>query len=414
MAQSLEELVRQSGDLLKEVDWNDLLAVVGAIVEGTATVHVDPGDSLPDAVAKLPADGGELALRAGTYELPAPLEITGRSRISLTGAGPSTVVRCATSEAAITLTDCHETTLSRLRVEGGTAAADAAKHINGAVTVLGGADVTLSECTLACPDGANPRAQACLTARGGTDRLRADRCRFEIGAFQTGALIVDPVSVTLERNQASLRPGAAGGSVADAGIVVGGASVGTVRVLDNVIDTVTRGIHVGVSRRGAEGDPPVAADVVLISGNVITLFIPAGYKRDRHAVFVGNATSISILDTVATVQRPLAHLVGPVVRLPWGRSCTRRRSSPAPRPSRASASTAASGRSCSCAGPACATSTWACGSCRSPRRASPPGSSRTRWPTAPPRASTRPRPSSRSATGRRRSCSSRGCRPTCC
>src|SRR4051812_27111515 len=108
LAQSLEELVRQSGDLLKEGDWNDFLAVVGAIVVVTATVHVDPGESLPEAVAKLPAEGGEMALRAGAQELAEPLLISDRARIALIGAGPSTVVRCATSEAAIVLDGCRE------------------------------------------------------------------------------------------------------------------------------------------------------------------------------------------------------------------------------------------------------------------------------------------------------------------
>jgi hypothetical protein len=307
LAQSLEDLVRQSGDLLKEVDWNDLLTAVGAIVEGTATVHVDPGESLADAVDELPAEGGEIALRAGTHELSDPLVIKGRTRISLTGAGASTVVRCATSEAALVLDGCTETTLSRLRVEGGTPAAKDAAHINGALTVLGGADLTLSECTLACPAAATPRAQSCLTVRtaaGGVqaDRLRIDRCRFEIGAFQIGALIVDPATVTIERNHAFLRPGPAN-TAADAGILVVGANVGTVRILDNVIENAIRGIHVGVSRGTAA--PAVAADVVLLSGNVIHVFVPTGYRRDRHAVFVGNARSISILDTAATLVRPI-------------------------------------------------------------------------------------------------------------
>jgi hypothetical protein len=307
LAQSLEELVRQSGDLLKDVDWNDLLAVVGAIVEGTATVHVDPGESLPEAVDKLPAEGGEIALRAGTHELTEPLLISDRARIALTGAGPSTVVRCATSEAAIVLDGCREMTLARVRVEGGTpATGEAARHINGAVTVLGGTDMTMSECTLACPDAATPRAQSCLTVRpaaGGSqaDRLRIDRCRLEIGVSQIGALLVDPVTVTVERNHAFLRRGALPNTAADAGILVAGANVGTVRVLDNVIDTAIRGIHIGVSRGSAA--PAVAADVVLISGNVVTVFVPRNYKRDRHAVFVGNARSISILDTVATLRR---------------------------------------------------------------------------------------------------------------
>ena len=324
MAQSLEELARGSGDLMKEVDWNDLLAAVAAIVEGTGTVHVDPGESLSNAVAALPPAGGEVCLAAGTHELPEPLVISARSRIVLSGAGPSTIVRSTGSEAALVLDQCTEVTLSRLRVAGAAPATPAAAaHINGAVTVLGGADVTVSDCTLSCPDAA-PRAQSCLTAGGGTTRLRVDRCRLEIGAGQIGALLVDPASAIVERSHAFLRPGAGPGGTtvvtADAGIVVGGTSVGTVRIVDNVIENVARGVHVGVSGRGVT--PPPAADVVLISGNVVHLLVPAGHKRDRHAVFVGNARSISILDTIATARRggtgitPLPRPGGPILGQP--------------------------------------------------------------------------------------------------
>jgi hypothetical protein len=316
LAQSLEELVRRSGDLLKEVDWNDLLALVGGIVEGTGTAHVDPGESLPDAIERLPAGGGEVCLAAGTHELGAPLVLRGRARVALTGAGPSTIVRAPASEAAVVLDGCREVTLARLRVEGGTPPTpEVAAHINGAVTVLGGTDVTLSDCTLACPDAA-PRAQSCLTARAATggaqaERLRIERCRLEIGAGQTGALLIDPATATVERSQAFLRPGAPGGSGADAGILVAGANVGTVRVLDNVVQDAARGIHVGISRRGVTPTP--AAEIVVISGNVVHVFIPAGYTRDRHAVFVGNARSISILDTVATLRRAPQRAEGPIL-----------------------------------------------------------------------------------------------------
>jgi hypothetical protein len=305
LAQSLEDLVRRSGDLLKEVDWNDLLAVVGAIVEGTATVHVDPGESLPEAVERLPESGGEISLAAGTHEVMAPVVIRDRARIVISGAGPSTILRSPFAEAALVLDGCREVTLTRLRVDGGSPQTpEAAKHINGAVTVLGGSDVTVSDCTLACPD-AGSRA-SCLTVRpanDGTqpDRVRVDRCSLEIGLDQTGVLLIDPAVATVERNHAFLRPGAPGNGKVDAGIQVAGANVGTVRVLDNLVESAVRGIHVGVSRSG-EGPPP-AADVVVLSGNVVHLFVPAGFRRDRHAVFVGNARSISILDTVATLRR---------------------------------------------------------------------------------------------------------------
>jgi hypothetical protein len=42
---------------------------------------------------------------------------------------------------------------------------------------------------------------------------------------------------------------------------------------------------------------------VMIARNVVHALVPSLYDRDRHAVFVGNARSIHVLDTVATLVR---------------------------------------------------------------------------------------------------------------
>ncbi len=328
LAQSLDDLKRNSGDLLKGVDWNDLLAAVAqgdadlravlqskvdeltaridAVVEGTATVHADPGDDLAKALESLPARGGELALSAGVYELDAPLVIGDRRRIVISGAGPATIVRALAHETVLVLDSCQELLLSRLRVEGGKPAAGSAatRHLNGALTVLGGSDVAISECTLACTD-ADARTQSCLLAKAGTksraERLRVDRCRFEVGAWQTGALILDPLGVTVERSAVVVRPGVAAGTPAGQGIVVAGVDAGIVRILDNVLQDTIQGIHVGVSRPGVSPRP--TADIVVLSGNVVNALVPSDYRRDRFAIFVGNARSVSISDTTATLRR---------------------------------------------------------------------------------------------------------------
>jgi hypothetical protein len=328
LAQSLDDLKRNSGDLFKGVDWNDLLGAVAqgdadlravlqskvdeltaridAVVEGTATVHADPGDDLVAALHSLPRGVGEIALSAGVYELAAPLVISNRRRVVISGAGPATILRAPEHETTLVLDSCQELLLSRLRVEGGKPAAGSAatKHINGALTVLGGSDVAISECTLACTD-ADTRTQSCLLAKSSTrsrgERLRVDRCRLEVGAWQTGALILDPLSVTVERSTVLVRPGVAAGTSAGQGIVVAGVDAGIVRILDNVLQDTVQGIHVGVSRRGLTPRP--SADIVVLSGNVINALVPSDYRRDRFAIFVGNARSLSVLDTTATLLR---------------------------------------------------------------------------------------------------------------
>jgi len=85
------------------------------------------------------------------------------------------------------------------------------------------------------------------------------------------------------------------------GIVVGGARAGTVDIRDNLVEAVVQGIHVGVSHADSPGRE--AADTVLLARNVVHALVPALHDRDRHAVFVGNARSVHVVDTVATLER---------------------------------------------------------------------------------------------------------------
>jgi hypothetical protein len=94
------------------------------------------------------------------------------------------------------------------------------------------------------------------------------------------------------------------------GIVVAGGTAGTVRVLDNLVAGFVQGIHVGTSRSGPDRD---LAAQVLISGNIVHALTPTWYARERHGVFVGNARSVHVTDTIATLR----HTAGPV--FPLGR-----------------------------------------------------------------------------------------------
>lgn len=91
-------------------------------------------------------------------------------------------------------------------------------------------------------------------------------------------------------------------AAAGQGIVVAGTTVGTVRVHDNVVDGAIQGIHVGASHAHQPGREQ--AREVVVSRNVVHARVPAAYTRERHAVFVGNARSVHVTDTVATLARP--------------------------------------------------------------------------------------------------------------
>lgn len=374
---------------------------------GSCTLVAQPGRNLQAAFDALPAGGGNLCLQAGVYEVRAPVRVRSRGRIVVSGAGPATIVRATQTEAAIVFEGCAEVEVRELRVEGAQEGPPGEEELDGALTFVGCRDVTVTDCTLVCPDSAG-NEQTCLTVRSpgeARDRIRIERNTFEVGALQTGILLVgveravvsgnrlgllasdgglrigaerdfvtdelarlmrgavrgeggsDTRELTVGDTQLHVVSGAAGepllaefarlstpSSLARArsvdaamrtfarelargrrlaslseparasiarlleglrvggqGIVAGGRRLGSVQIVDNLVEDVLQGIHVGVS--DPEGPGRERADEVLISRNVVHLLVPAAYNRDRHGVFVGNARSVHVKDTVATLRR---------------------------------------------------------------------------------------------------------------
>ncbi len=85
------------------------------------------------------------------------------------------------------------------------------------------------------------------------------------------------------------------------GIVIAGSRVGTVQLLDNIVEDTVQGIHVGVSEADTPGRE--SGESVMLARNVVRSLVPSNYGRDRHAIFVGNAKTIHVLDTVASLRR---------------------------------------------------------------------------------------------------------------
>lgn len=453
---------------------------------GTCTVSAFPGNDLQAAVESLPHTGGELCLAAGEFVLDKPLRITARSRVQVTGRGPATVLRVKSGETAILVTRCEDVRISSLRAEAsGGSQAPGDDHLRGTITFRDSNNVSVVDCEVTCEPAAG-RARSCVTFWGkdlqleGQEsrkqaplpqgRIRLERNRFEVGAFQTGVLVLNPEEVAVIGNHVSMldlptepvdpelvppeddflmrreramiefqrgeienamrmmalgeastpdlppeeqptvitqplederfrsdiasawsrnrglslenaisfvsrdlrrRVETRGLDIGEAvsehtaevtrgetpppppppddrtvavpemsererrvaitriaqalravgqGIVVGGDGAGTIQILDNVIEDVIQGIHVGLSNADIPGQE--RASEAIISRNVVHSLVPATWQRQRHAVFVGNVGSITITDTNATLQRTFDPTV--LVRATRGERARRR------------------------------------------------------------------------------------------
>ncbi|MDI2131681.1 DUF6519 domain-containing protein [Yinghuangia seranimata] len=113
------------------------------------------------------------------------------------------------------------------------------------------------------------------------------------------------------------------------GIEVVGRRAYTVRITGNLVDGVVRGIHVGTSDAKAAGGghtdrrhssaPLISAREVVITGNVVHSRVPWQLQLQRHAIYVGNADSVHISDTTATLWTPGAPTIIPlgITRQGW-------------------------------------------------------------------------------------------------
>jgi hypothetical protein len=182
---------------------------------GTCTVTAFPGDDLQAALDALPVTGGELCLAAGTYPLGDPLMLTGKSRVTITGVGPSTVLAAGKHVAVLVATDCPDVEVTRVRVEGarpGDPPGDAG--LLGALTFLGCSGVTVHDCQISCPDSTG-RSQSCVYVAPDTQGVLPGRVeirgnRLETGSLQTGVLVISADTSTIADNTVLLGTAAGG------------------------------------------------------------------------------------------------------------------------------------------------------------------------------------------------------------
>jgi hypothetical protein len=93
-------------------------------------------------------------------------------------------------------------------------------------------------------------------------------------------------------------------AVASGGIWIAGTSAPEVRVLNNTVEGVLAGIHVGL-RRGTRipRERPDLAGAVHISGNRIQVQLPSFAEAERHGIFIGNVASLLVENNFIVCER---------------------------------------------------------------------------------------------------------------
>ncbi len=360
---------------------------------GLCTATATPGPGWEKVFDSIPAGAdAQVCFPIGTYDVAAPVAVSGKGHLVLHGAGAGSVLAGTGTETIITFVGCASVTVQSLAARGGTGAQGG---IGGILTFTNCGAVTVRDCTFT---GAaqTTRQASCLRTTGGS--LTVEGSRFDVGDRQVGVLATNPtgVSVTgsqftvatppagpagpvkltaLEKAQARrlllsdlattaagksrvgvkigaqtfsfattpvgatvwpavltqsftamrdfqtatdkvLRTVFAGTATAAAAplvqfvqdrivsrrvavmaqaIVVGGSSVGDVRITGNDIHSAVQGVHVAASQAGPRaGSAALFAGRVTISGNRIGVLVPPEGARGRHAIFVGNAAVVRI------------------------------------------------------------------------------------------------------------------------
>ena len=180
---------------------------------GTCTVTAFPGDDLQAAADQLPASGGELCLAAGSYPVDAPVVISQKTRVVVSGIGPATVVRAAAHESVFQFAGCTDVTVQNLRAESGPGPNVTGRigepQLLGALSFLGSTNVTVRNCELSCPDntGRTQSAVYAAPAPGGQNgQVRVLGSKLEVGDPQIGILVISADEITIEGNEVRLGP----------------------------------------------------------------------------------------------------------------------------------------------------------------------------------------------------------------
>jgi hypothetical protein len=92
-------------------------------------------------------------------------------------------------------------------------------------------------------------------------------------------------------------------SVSFKGIICGGVVAKDVRIVNNTLDGVQEGIHIGVSDRSAAANQARKAGRVIVEGNTINVQLPPVAVHRRGGIYIGNCNFATVSDNQIQVQR---------------------------------------------------------------------------------------------------------------
>jgi len=157
-----------------------------------------PSDDLAQRLNELPPGGGRICLREGTYRLSQPLLFQNRGDLTISGAGPSTLLTIGSHETALRFENCSSVQVSDLAVVSGVAQGAQRVHLRGALHFENCAAVSASQLRI------TTRAQDALESTGITinqaEQASVRDCSFQIGGRQQGLLFLNVAHVQATHN----------------------------------------------------------------------------------------------------------------------------------------------------------------------------------------------------------------------
>ena len=177
------------------------------------TLVLSPGQNLQAIIDGLPAGADvSICLKPGTYTLAAPLVVSGKGRVKLSGAGRGTRLVAAGAESALRFASCPAVSVRDIEAESGSLAVS--NRINGTLDFEDCTHVEVSDSRAICAGGPR-RAAACISVRHTVrpskaklhqPTLRVSGCDLEAGHRQVGLLVVDCVRTTVLDNRIHAAP----------------------------------------------------------------------------------------------------------------------------------------------------------------------------------------------------------------
>ncbi len=117
------------------------------------------------------------------------------------------------------------------------------------------------------------------------------------------SIIRDPIGLTFHFDRWRRQIETDDKVVMGQGIVVGGRIAKDIRILNNTIDCALQGIHVGLSHSDPTRSQIDSTRTIMIHGNSIHICLPSSAGAERHGIFVGNSSSISMKDNWVSLKR---------------------------------------------------------------------------------------------------------------